>query len=234
MDDKREPPELDSSEVAIYAETDIALRVAAKLQLALIEPSFDLLTQLPLDLTKRRIEYTTLSDARNRTDRFFVKPADCTDKVFDAGVCETGHAMRCPSRATDNTPVLVSEPVLWDIEYRTIVLHRKVIAMSPYIRGGWLAPNEDDEWPTSVDEVSSVKEVCDALLRDTSLELPPAFTLDVGRIEDRGWAVVEFNPVWCSGLLGCDLARVLPAIDGACFRKGHVPDEYSKWVITRE
>src|SRR5262245_38856761 len=44
--------------------------------------------------------------------------------------------------------------------------------------------------------------MCGRLLAERTVALPPAFVVDVGLIEGRGWAVVEFNPAWCSGLLG--------------------------------
>jgi hypothetical protein len=46
--------------------------------------------------------------------------------------------------------------------------------------------------------------------------LPPAFVVDVGLVADRGWAIVEFNPAWCSGLLVADLAAVLGVQKSAC------------------
>jgi hypothetical protein len=36
--------------------------------------------------------------------------------------------------------------------------------------------------------------------------------VDVGFIDGRGWAVVEFNAAWGAGLNGCDPDKVLPAI----------------------
>jgi hypothetical protein len=48
--------------------------------------------------------------------------------------------------------------------------------------------------------------------------------LDVGRIEDRGWAVVEFNPVWSAGLLNADSRAVLPALLAATRRAGEIPN----------
>lgn len=45
--------------------------------------------------------------------------------------------------------------------------------------------------------------------------LPTAYVVDIGLIEGRGWAVVEFNPVWCSGLLGVDPDRILDVLMAA-------------------
>jgi hypothetical protein len=43
-----------------------------------------------------------------------------------------------------------------------------------------------------------------------------AVVMDVGYIEGRGWAVVEFNPAWCSTLYGCRPADALPVLRRAC------------------
>jgi len=45
--------------------------------------------------------------------------------------------------------------------------------------------------------------------------LPPAFVVDVGVLADGRWAVVEFNPAWCSGILGADVERVLRVVERA-------------------
>jgi hypothetical protein len=48
-----------------------------------------------------------------------------------------------------------------------------------------------------------------------SMSLPRTVVVDVGFIDRRGWAVIEFNPAWGAGLNGCDPERVLPAIVSA-------------------
>ena len=63
-------------------------------------------------------------------------------------------------------------------------------------------------------------------------ELPPAVVVDVGLIDDRGWAVVEFNPVFCAGLLGADPAAVLPVLARACRPRDHLGAD-ERWVIER-
>ncbi len=218
---------------AIYAETDIALRVAATNDLVLIEPSFDLLARLPFELTKRHIDYTTLGAAKKLKTKSFVKPADCTNKSFEAAVCENGTYLRVSSKIPEHTNVLVSEPALFDIEYRTIVLNRKVATLSPYIRLGRLARDADNQWKTTDDELESVHGIVGQLLDNHAIDLPPAFTLDVGLIENRGWAVIEFNPVWCSGFLGCDLTKIIDPLNAACWKRNTVPDHLSQWIVNR-
>ena len=45
---------------------------------------------------------------------------------------------------------------------------------------------------------------------------PPAFVVDVGLIDGRGWAVLEANPAWASGIYGCDPDSILKVVRRAC------------------
>jgi hypothetical protein len=46
--------------------------------------------------------------------------------------------------------------------------------------------------------------------------------------------VVEFNPIWCSGLLGADPKRVLGALQRACRDAGSVTRADRHWVVLRK
>lgn len=227
------PARLHGFECGLYAETDVALRVARLHGLALIEPALDLLTQLPSEYLLRQVEFMTLSEAKALTEPTFVKPADCTAKVFDAAIYEAGRFIFCDDDLPPQTPVLASEPVDWEAEYRVVVHERKIIAFSPYIRGGWLARNAQGQWPFSQAEAREMLSFVHELLANESVAFPPAFVLDVGVIEARGWAVVEMNPVWCSGLLGCDLSVMLPVLRRACQRIDELSCADQRWVIER-
>ena len=63
--------------------------------------------------------------------------------------------------------------------------------------------------------------------------LPPAFVVDVGLVEGRGWAVVEFNPAWCSGLLGTDPTAVLSVLKRSCRNVDGLEAADAAWVVTR-
>jgi hypothetical protein len=55
-----------------------------------------------------------------------------------------------------------------------------------------------------------------SLLESSDVEVPPAFVLDVGLIDGRGWAVVEANECFASGIYHCDPVKVLYALRQAC------------------
>ena len=71
----------------------------------------------------------------------------------------------------------------------------------------------------------------DRFLADPSVPLPPAVVVDVGLLADGGWAVVEANPAWGSGLYGCDADAVLPVVRRASMRIDDVGDADRRWVI---
>lgn len=60
---------------------------------------------------------------------------------------------------------------------------------------------------------------------------PLGVVLDVGVIEGRGWAVVEANAAWGSGIYGCDPAAILPVLARACSRREVVEAADMRWII---
>ena len=120
--------------------------------------------------------------------------------------------------------MLVQEIVEWTIEYRCFVLDRNVAAVSVYWRDGKLAKSADGEWRATEAELNEASEFCTRMLRDRSVAIPDAVVLDVGIIKDRGWAAVECNAAFASGLYGCDPAAVLGVLRRTCvLRDATVP-----------
>jgi hypothetical protein len=222
-----DPPD-DVSEPAVYVTTDRALATARAFDLALLEPPFDLLTAVPERFVRRQVEAATFGDLDRLQGRTFVKPADPLDKWFDAGVYADGRDIRTRGRSEPDAPVLLSEVVEWSAELRYFVLNGKAVAGSPYLSYGRPAWRWHANEPSAVPGagLAVVEGVCAAMAG----ELPPAFVLDVGRIDDRGWAVVEFNPVWSAGLLNADPRAVLPALLSATRERKSLSDAERRFV----
>ena len=161
----------------------------------------------------------------------FVKPADPLDRCFDAGVYADPRDIRTPRGIDPGTPVLVAEPVEWLAEFRCFVREGRVVATSPYLSFGrpvWRAWGQGGEKAVPSKDALAV---CDRLLAGRSPALPPACVVDVGLVEGRGWAVVEFNPAWCSGLLGADPTAVLGVLERASRSVDGLTPEDRRWVI---
>lgn len=225
-------PSLDPlNRIAFYGDTFVGRDLANSETLALIEPTLDLLARIPEIYIKRRIRFGTLADLMNTSAKVFAKSADTCYRSIASGICVDGRPTLLPDRVPDPaSPVLLAEPVRWLAEYRAIVLERQVLTHSLYMRCGKRFWQGEPSAPSSGEE-AEILDNCQRLLDDTRVALPPACAMDVGFIEGRGWAVVEFNPVWCSRLFGCERGKVLPALERACvFRKSLSPDD-ARWVI---
>lgn len=106
----------------------------------------------------------------------------------------------------NNTEVIVSEPVEWNIEFRTFISGRKVKTISPYSRKGEL-----------VEQASALEwEQAEAFANQVANLFEEPFVIDVGYIPQRGWAVVEANAAWGSGIYGCDAIEALKVIKESC------------------
>ncbi len=203
-----------------YGGTDVADAVAARFDLALVEPPFDLLVRTPYALRLRAVEYARYDELEPFNTPTFVKPADPRRKAFDAGIYRDVREARLESALDPRMPVLVAEPVEWLEEHRCFILDGGVVAFSPYLRFGRPVWRPFDRESGPVPLPPQVHEFCRRLLSSPELSLPPAFVVDIGYVDGRGWAVVEYNPAWCSSLLGADPAGALSAIARAsCSRE---------------
>ena len=207
-------PDVPRDDVVVYGEPLMAALVAQTLMLELIEPPLDWLPKIPKQWRGRNVRLTTLADARTVPERAFIKPAD--EKCFDARVYAKGGELPSPGPLPEDLPVLVQEVVPWIVEYRCFVLDRKVTTASAYWRHGALAKSEDGAWIEHEHELRDAIGFCEPFLSDPAVAVPDAVVVDVGIIENYGWAVVECNAAWASGTYGCDPTQVLRVLRRAC------------------
>lgn len=179
--------------------------------------SFDWLSKVHPFFLKRKVEFMTLGEAKLLQETKFIKPAD--DKVFEAKVYEPGTLITHES-VLDDTPTLVSDVVEFDLEYRTFV-HGRVKTWSNYVFYEHIAdpkywnviPHEGNFLPH--DLVNDLLHHIE--YHDSFIEVEPS-VIDVGRIPGKGWAIIETNQAWASGLYGCDPDKVLDVLEASCER----------------
>jgi hypothetical protein len=224
----RAPEYLRERQPAFYGEGLFVRMIAEQLGIVFLECPFDWLTRLPENYLKREVRYTTLGDARHETKPTFIKPAG--DKSFDAKVYASGDALPDLEVLPDITPVLIAEPVMWEIEFRCFVLERQVRTLSAYARFGQLT-RTDDGWIVFPEEQTAALAFCNQFLSDESVEMPPGLVLDIGIIAECGWAVLEANPAWASGIYGCDPAKILPILSETCVDHDLLTHELRRWVV---
>ncbi|MGB1285137.1 MAG: ATP-grasp domain-containing protein [Aggregatilineales bacterium] len=211
----RVPEHLPRTDVALYGEALFSGIIAEQLNHNLIDCPQDWLAHLPYKYLQRDVQYMTLNEARRQDYPRFVKPA--AGKTFEAQVYQSAEELPAAAYQDDAMGVYVAEPVTWDIEYRCFIHNRNIITASSY-RGETV---NDETWSSNPDENATMQTFCSQFLSDTTIDMPVAYVLDVGRIAERGWAVIESNPVWASGLYGCESIKILPLLAAACVPQNH-------------
>jgi hypothetical protein len=192
-------------EPVLYVEALTAPLFAEALGLSLSEPPLDWLPRLPFEYRLRDVSLMSLADARNLKDPHFVKPPN--DKSFPARVYV---GSELPAEYPEDMPVLVSSVVNWSVEFRCFILDRRVQTFSVYLRNGEL--QREAGFPHSDAEEAELLAFMSRVLTDARVELPRATVVDAGIIVGRGWAVVEQNAAWGSGIYGCDAEQVLEVL----------------------
>ena len=223
------PPLLREEDVVLYAEPLFVMHAAPQLDVTVLEAPYDWLPKLPRKYVRRDVRLVTLGEARALTGERFVKPA--MEKFFRAAVVGDGSQLPGPEAAPAVLPVLVSEVVGWEVEFRCFVKDRRPAAMSPYLLHGELARSDDGEWAADEAHLNDARRFMDSLLDDAAVPLPPAVVVDVGKLRDGSWAVVEANPAWGSGIYGCDPDRVLEVVRRSCVKTGRLIPADEPWVI---
>lgn len=201
------PPEIvqDDSPKVLHVEGLFAFQVAKTLNVPIQEPPDDWLVNLPYRFRKRNIFLTHYGAAR-ALDGKFVKPPN--DKSFQAKIYRQ---FELSEEYDFGAPVLVAEPIKWQVEFRAFVLNKKILTMSPYLRGGVI---DENRFQAEDQEVYGARYFLSELLQN--VEVPEAIVIDVGLVEHRGWAAVELNAPWGSGLYQCDPHEALKVISRSC------------------
>ncbi len=192
-------------EPVIYVEALMAPTLAEEFGVTLVEPPDDWLPRLPDEYRQRAVRLTTLGEARTDPNPQFVKPPN--DKSFTAGVYRGDDL---PKEFPDDLPVLVAGVVKWRTEFRCFVLDRQLQTFSIYLRDGVL--QKENGFASTDEEDAEVTAYVNRVLADPRVDVPNAVVMDVGVIDGRGWAVVELNAAWASGLYGCDEAKALEVL----------------------
>ncbi len=183
-----DPPVFDPTTVRVYGPDSFCLVFQQKLGFELCSPNDDLLLRVPPEYLQRRVTQSKLTEAQALTYPAFIKPV--IPKQFRGMVYQSFDSLQaeCQGLAPE-TSVMISEIVNFTAEVRCFVLNGSVLDVAVY---------EGEA------EVSGAAQFARTLAQ--AVQLPRTVGVDLGRIADRGWGVVEFNAAWGAGLNGCDPA----------------------------
>lgn len=162
-----------------------------------IPPNVDYPDELT-DYLGRKIWKSTLEEVRASTSPLFVKPQE--HKLFTGFVWYNDQASRNRIvTQSDDVPVFIAEPVELIAEYRSFILHRKVIDCRRY-KGDWsVAPNNV---------------IVNTAVKAMGKKAPSAYCLDWGITSQGKTILVEMNEGFAFGHYGLhpvSYARMLSA-----------------------
>jgi len=178
----------------IYAAPGLAERMAAALNVDLITVQETWLSNLPFQFTRRDIQLSvsTKHTYESLTYPKFIKP--CTYKKFPAKVYNDDRQAKAACRdALYYGPIYIQEPVEWEVEYRCFISNNKLQTLAPYKRN-----MKTDKYTIYQEEVDNCYYIVQQMAEENCL--PVTGTLDIGFIKNRGWAVVELNGAYGSGI----------------------------------
>lgn len=183
-----------------------------------VAPSSWLTERSPEILGGRRLAAVTAGDVvagRVPFEVRAVKPAVLKVRGLPAQrVADTADARRVVTKAglPAGFSLLVADSWLdCESEYRTFCAGRRVLTASPY-------RIEDEGWSAELflhraswhEQAAQFANDLLASLPDN--DVPPACVLDIARLTDGGFALLETNTAWAAGLYGCDPHAVLAAV----------------------
>jgi hypothetical protein len=216
-----DPPD---DQIAMFYTAPRAFDVASQLNRSLVGCPPDWTISLPRRFLSRDIRQTTLADALNIAEPQFVKHS--VSKAFPAAVYNSETLRLATENVAAQSIVHVGEPVTFEIEYRCFISNRRIATACAYLRFGEAISDHSPMSVSTQAELEAALAFANSVLASDAVRFPPAFVLDVGRIAERGWAVVEFNECWASGIYACDPEMVLETLLCACLPTPSIDTEW--------
>lgn len=174
---------------------------------------------LPHDVTRRHLAVISAGQLHRGEvplqEVRLVKLANSKYRDFTATATADGARASAAVRAAglpDSSELLVADGYLaCDSEYRTFTVGRRVVAFSPYLVEGESWSRQLTSHRASFHEEAAAF-VTSVLQQLPESDVPPSCVLDVARLPDGTFALLEVNTSWGAGLYGCDPRGVLQSI----------------------
>lgn len=207
------PADLDTTNLVLYGESFFVEYLAQELNLTLVVPDPEFLIKLPYEFINRNLKIVKHSEFTPISTPTFIKAADI--KSITAKVYQPREEILGLNSLPADTPLLLSEPVVWESEYRCFIREGKLQAMSIYAAGGETAVCASEIWTAQSATDDAAVEFAQKVLADKRVQLPKSVVVDIGLIEQRGWSIIEANPAWSSGIYYCSPEGVLSTLQAA-------------------
>jgi hypothetical protein len=185
------------------------------------------LAAVPGKFLRRQLELSSAEKFLDGSRELFIKPT-CS-KAFPAGVYTPATLEPLLAELDASFPVYLAEPVAWTMEFRAFILNGAVETISAYRYLGRDLTNYDQPLKVSANHLRAARSFAGRFLEACADSSPPAYVLDVGYIEKRGWAVIEGNECCASGIYTCDPAAVLKVLLQGTLPLARLSEDDRRW-----
>lgn len=210
---------------AIAAHLNLSLQHWGQEPIFFNSPGVNLLPETPPNFLQRTVELFTVAEALHNPKAGWWKPAEAKINNFPAQHYTKENLLNTINNVKGlpaSTQLHYCETTLPIVEeHRCFVVNSEVRSQSLYRRveadGSevFFDENPEDKYFTEVTEFAN--KVAKSLNSS-----PLSYVMDVARLSDASYAVLEYNPSWCSGWYNCELTGVLEALQ-------RVSDDSNEW-----
>jgi hypothetical protein len=192
-------PETKGKKVALYGYDSFCLVLAQILNLDMISPKDEWIALLEKQWINRKIDIKEIRQIDEIIFPKFIKPT--IPKLFKgqiyASKIELSEAI---TDIKEDEKLIISTILAVDKEVRVFVLDKKIQDLAFYEGEG---------------ELEDAQIFATNFLKNTDLDLPKTFVMDLGYNKNEGWFIVEFNSSWGAGLNFCKPEKVIDCIKEA-------------------
>jgi ATP-grasp domain, R2K clade family 2 len=192
-------PETNGKNVALYGYDSFCLVLAQIMNLEMISPKDEWIAILDYPWIKREIDIKEISQIDEIVFPKFIKPT--IPKLFKGQIYTSKNALlEAITDIKEDEKLIISSILAVDKEVRVFVLDRKIQDLAFYEGEG---------------ELEDAQIFATNFLKNTDLDLPKTFVMDLGYNKNEGWFIVEFNSSWGAGLNFCKPEKVIDCIKEA-------------------
>ena len=192
-------PDVNGKKVALYGYDSFCLVLAEVLNIEVLMPKDEWIADVDKNYLKRHIEIVKIEDCKNIVFPKFIKPV--IPKLFKAEIFSSSEELMKKITGIDFSERLISSDIIKVTkEVRSFILNKEIMDLAFYEGKGLL------EEP---------KVFIEDFLRETKIDFPTTFVLDVGYNDRDGWFLIEFNSSWGAGLNFCDATKIIDCLKAA-------------------
>ena len=198
-----ERPNIKTQRITIYGNDTFSLVLAQVLDVNLIQPKDEIISQIDIKWTKRKIQIVEISVVQPTYFPTFIKPVK--PKTFKAKVYnEYDEFLKETEGILPKEQIIHSNIIPINAEARAFILNNQILDIALY---------------EGTAKLTEAKQFLNEFLANSPENLPKSYVVDLGFNKQDNWFLLEFNSSWGAGLNSCNPDKVIKGIREATINK---------------